>query len=179
MILIVLAALCVLSVPLAGGRLRRLAELELRWLWLAPAALALQVVIVTIAPGGDRTLHAVVHVGTYALIGLFLWMNRRLPGLAVLALGAAANTLAIVVNHGVMPASRTAQRLAGLTEAGGFNNSAAVLHPHLLWLGDVIPIPGPLPNTLSVGDFVIFAGMLILLHRTCESSLRRRVLRPS
>ena len=27
-------------------------------------------------------------------------------------------------------------------------------------------------------SFVIFAGMLVLLHRTCGSTLRRGVLRP-
>lgn len=169
MILIVLAALCLLTVPLSGGHLGRLGELRLRWLWTAPLALGLQVLIVTIAPGGDRTLHAAVHVGTYVLIGVFLWANRHIAGTRLIALGAAANTLAIMANGGVMPASRTAQRIAGLHLGGGFNNSDAVAHPHLLWLGDIIPIPGPLPNTLSVGDVIIFAGMLVLLHRTCRT----------
>jgi hypothetical protein len=86
-----------------------------------------------------------------------------------IGLGAVANTLAIIANGGVMPASLTAQRLAGLKQGAGFHNSAAVAHPHLLWLGDIIPIPGPLPNTVSIGDFIIFAGLLILLHRTCGS----------
>jgi hypothetical protein len=164
----VLAALCLLTVPLTGAHLGRLAELQLRSLCTAPLALGLQVVIVTIAPGGDRTLHAAVHVGTYVLIGVFLWANRHIAGTRLIALGAASNTLAIVINGGVMPASRTAERLAGLHLGSGFNNSAAVAHPHLLWLGDIIPIPGPLPNTLSVGDVVIFAGMLVLLHVTCR-----------
>ena len=51
MILIALSVLGIISVPLAGGSLGRLAKLELRWLWAPPAALALQVLIVTIAPG--------------------------------------------------------------------------------------------------------------------------------
>lgn len=168
MILILLAALCALTVPLAGGHLGRLAELRLRWLWTAPAALALQVLIVTIAPGGNRTLHAVVHVATYALAGTFLWVNRKIVGARVIGAGALANTVAILANGGVMPASLRAQRLAGLTEGAGFHNSAVSAHPHLLWLGDIIPIPGPLPNVLSVGDCIIFAGLLVLLHRTCR-----------
>jgi len=171
MILIVLAALCVASVPLSGGRLTRLAELRLRWLWTAPTALALQVVIVTIAPGGDTTLHDVVHIATYVLAGAFLWANRGIAGVPLVALGAAANALAILLNGGVMPASSTAQRLAGLVEGAGFHNSAAVPHPHLLWLGDIIPVPGPLPNVLSIGDCIIFAGMLVLLHRICRRRL--------
>lgn len=166
MILIVIAVLCIVTVPLTGGSLRRLANLKLRWIWLAPAALGLQVLIITIAPGGNMTLHALVHVGTYVLIGLFLWMNRTVAGAPVIGLGALANTTAIVANSGVMPASAAAQRLAGLTQGAGFHNSAALLHPHLLWLGDIIPVPGPLPNVLSPGDCLIFVGMLVLLHLT-------------
>lgn len=172
MILVVLAALCVVSVPLSGGNLARLAELRLRLLWTAPAALALQVLIVTIAPGGNETVHAVVHIATYALLGVFLWANRRLPGAVLIGGGALTNALAIVVNSGVMPQWATAQRLAGLPASSGFQNSAALAHPHLLWLGDVIPVPAPfgLNNVLSIGDCLIFAGMVVLLHRTCRAA---------
>ena len=166
MILIVLATLCLLTVPLTGGSLTRLADLRLRWIWTAPVALGLQVLIVTIAPGGNPTLHALVHIGTYLLICLFLWTNSNIAGVRIIAAGVLANMTAIVANGGVMPASVTAQRLAGLTQGAGFHNSAALLHPHLLWLGDIIPVPGPLPNVLSVGDCVISIGMLVLLHRT-------------
>jgi hypothetical protein len=170
MILFALAALCVLSVPLAGGRLARLATIRLRWLWLAPLALALQVLIITLAPYGYRSIHVAVHLGTYGLAALFLWVNRRVAGMPVIAAGALLNALAIVVNGGVMPASTTAQRLAGLVvQPGRFENSTHLVHPHLLWLGDVIPVPGPLPNVLSIGDCVIFAGMLMLLHLTCRT----------
>jgi len=168
MILIVLAGLCVASVPLTQGKLSRLAELRLRCLWLAPLALAVQVVIVTIAPQGDHMLHAAIHIGTYALSGAFLWLNRKIPGAKIIAAGTLANALPIVANGGVMPASATAERLAGLTVSTGFHNSGVVMHPYLLWLGDNIPVPGPLPNVLSVGDCLIYAGMLVLLHRACR-----------
>ena len=177
MILIVLAALCVLTVPMTGGKLGRLGALRVRWLWTAPLALALQVLIVTIAPGGNHALHAAVHGGTYALAAAFLWANRRIPGILVIAAGAASNALAILVNGGVMPASVHALHLAGLVQGAGFHNSAPVADPHLLWLGDLIPIPGPLPNVLSIGDCVIFAGMLVLLHRTCGGAARPRLRR--
>ncbi|MDQ6728902.1 MAG: DUF5317 domain-containing protein, partial [Actinomycetota bacterium] len=45
--------------------------------------------------------------------------------------------------------------------------SVALAHPALLWLGDIIPWPGPLPNVLSVGDCLVYAGTLVLLHRAC------------
>jgi hypothetical protein len=167
MILIVLAALCVLSVPLSGGHLGRLAELRLHGLWIPVLALALQVVITTIAPDGLQSLHNEIHISTYALLGLFLWTNRRLPGVPIMAIGTLMNGLAVVLNGGVMPAAAAAQRLAGLKLGGGFHNSVHLAHPVLLWLGDIIPWPGPLPNVLSIGDCLIYAGTVVLLHRTC------------
>jgi hypothetical protein len=167
-ILIVIAALCLISVPLTGGRLGRLSELRLRGVWIAPLALALQVLIVTVAPSGYPRLHIAVHIATYVMIGAFLAANRRVPGVTVVGIGALMNALTIVVNGGVMPAAATAQRLAGLTDGGsGFQNSGLLAHPHLLWLGDIIPVPGPIPNVLSIGDCIIFAGMLVVLHRAC------------
>lgn len=166
MILIVLAALCIASVPLTGGRLMALGELRFRAMAAPILALGLQVLVVTIAPGGNRQLHADVHIATYLLLGTFLIANRRITGIPVIAAGVAANALAIIANDGVMPASRTAQSMAGLIETGRvFHNSTALSHPHLLPLGDLIPIPGPLPNVLSIGDCIIFLGMLVLLHR--------------
>ena len=165
MILIALALLCALAVPVTGGSLARLADLRLYGLWIPLLALALQVAITEVAPGGSATLHRALHIASYAMIAAFLWVNRRLPGLRVIALGAGLNALAIVANLGVMPASATAERLSGLRVAAGFDNSAHVAHALLPWLGDVIPWPGPLPNVLSVGDLLIFAGTALLLHR--------------
>lgn len=165
MILIALAALCVVTVPLTGGRLGRLAEVRLRGAWTPIAALTLQVMIVTVAPGGSPTLHKALHILTYVMLALFLVLNRRLPGLAIVGAGAFLNALVIVLNGGQMPASATAQRIAGLHAGTGFQNSAALAHPVLPWLGDVIPWPGPLHNVLSVGDCLIYAGMAIAVHR--------------
>jgi hypothetical protein len=170
MILIVIAALCLISVPLTGGRLRRLSELRLRGVWTAPLALALQVLIITVAPSGHPQLHIAVHIATYVMIGAFLAANHRVPGVTTVGIGAAMNALTIVVNGGVMPAAATAQRLVGLTEGGGFHNAGLLAHPHLLWLGDIIPVPGPIPNVLSIGDCIIFAGMLLVLHRACRKA---------
>ncbi|MGO9750106.1 MAG: DUF5317 domain-containing protein [Solirubrobacteraceae bacterium] len=178
MILILLAALCVISVPLTAGNLGALAQIELRCLWAAPLALALQVVILTIAPDGNYALHVAVHLGTYALAGLFIWVNRRLPGTLLIAAGTLMNALTITVNGGVMPRWETAQRLAGLSVGSGFHNSAVLVHPNLLLLGDIIPVPAPsgLANVLSIGDCVLFAGALLLLHKTCRREHVEEVL---
>ena len=82
-------------------------------------ALAIQVLITTVIPDGHEELHKAVHIATYVLIGVFLWSNRRLPGVKVIGLGAFLNALVITVNGGQMAASRTAERLAGLHLGGG------------------------------------------------------------
>jgi hypothetical protein len=174
MILIVAALVCVATVPLTGGQLRRVVELRFRWTWAALAALALQVAITTLAPSGSTRLHELLHLASYALAAGCIVANRHIAGLPVLALGAALNATAIAVNDGVMPASARAMRLAGLEPAEHFANSAAVADPRLLALGDVIPIPGPWPlgNVVSVGDLLIIAGLLTILHRASRAPQR-------
>jgi hypothetical protein len=168
MVLIALALICVATVPLTGGNLARLADLRLRGLWIPLLALAVQVIITVVVPTGSMALHRGLHIATYVMIGLFLWANRRLAGIRLLTLGAGCNAAAIIANLGVMPASRSAERLAGLSLRAGFDNSAPVHHALLPWLGDIIPWPGPLHNVLSVGDLLIFAGTAVLLHRSCR-----------
>jgi hypothetical protein len=171
MVLVVIAIACLLSVPLAGGRLRRLGELEVHATWAVLGSAAIQVVITSAVRGGDYALHVGLHVTSYALVAWFLFVNRRLIGMPFVALGAGLNVLAISVNGGVMPATAAALRIAGIDTSGGFANSAVIAHPRLLFLGDVIPVPGPWPigNVLSVGDLLIVAGALLLLHCTCRS----------
>ena len=172
MLLVIGALVCLASVPLFGGRLERLAALNVDATWAVLAAAGIQVGITQIR-GGSHALHVVLYLVSYALVAWFLVANRGLPGMPVIALGAGLNLLVISLNGGVMPAAASALRIAGIDTSGGFANSTGVAHPHLLFLGDVIPVPGPWPigNVLSVGDLLIFAGALYLLHRQCRGEL--------
>jgi hypothetical protein len=171
MLLVLIAIACIASVPLAGGRLSLLSKLDVRAIWTVLAAAAIQVVITSAVRGGDHALHVGLHAASYALVAWFVVANRHLRGMPLLGLGAALNMIAISANGGVMPAAPAALRIAGIDTSGGFANSAAVDHPRLLFLGDVIPVPGPWPigNVLSPGDLLIVAGALILLHTSCRS----------
>jgi hypothetical protein len=182
MLLVILAFVCVATVPLAGGNLLRLLDLELRRTWAVLTAITIQVAITTIFPNGDQDLYSALHVLTYGMAAFFLISNRTLPGLWILALGGALNLIVISVNHGVMVASSTAMATAGIPAAqDGFANSGVLAHPHLSVLGDVIGIPGPWPlgNVLSVGDLLIFAGLLVLLHRACSQPQRSAAHSPA
>lgn len=177
--LVYLAALA--SVPLAGGRLSRLGELRLRRPWLALAGIAVQVVIVSLVPGGPAGLHEGLHLASYGLLGAFAWANRRIPGVAVIAFGGLLNLTAIAANGGVMPADPDAiASLAHTTRQGDFANSAALAHPRLLFLGDVLATPAswPVHNVYSAGDLIIVLGAFLLVHVACGSRLAPRRLVP-
>jgi Family of unknown function (DUF5317) len=167
---------CILSVPLIGGRLSGLTELGFKHAWLPVAALVAQVLIISILPGGAGDASATVHVATYGLLGLFLLLNRHIPGLLVIALGGALNFAAIVTNGGVMPADPDAVAAAGIPQdATEFANSAPADGAPLGFLGDVFHTPGwfPVHNVFSVGDVVIVLGAFVLLHRACGTRLGR------
>ena len=166
--------LCILSVPLAGGRLSALGDLKFRGAWLAVGALVVQILIISILPGGARGLDEEVHLASYLLLGAFLVVNRHIPGLLVVAAGGALNFAAILANGGVMPADPDAIEAAGIQQhAGDFINSAPTSDATLGFLGDIFHTPAwfPIHNVFSVGDIEIVLGAFLLLHFVCRSRL--------
>jgi hypothetical protein len=176
---VVVVALAV--VPLAGGRLSALLDLRLRAAWLLLVALAVQLLLAYV-PGEAEGWRVAAHVATFPVGLAFVWVNRDVPGLWIVALGAALNAIAIVANGGVMPASASALRTAGLDPTPEvFSNSGLVEDPVLGFLGDVFAIPAswPLANVFSVGDVLVAGGVAYAIHAVCGSRLvparRRRV----
>lgn len=167
--------LSLVSVPLFGGDLRRLTDLEVRRMVLLLAALVLQILVIEVVPGAPAWIASAAHLVSYLLAGAFLYVNRRIPALWLIGLGGAANFAAIAANGGRMPASASAFRSAGLRaeDGEGFVNSVVLAHPRLLALGDVFAIPQswPLSNVFSVGDVCIALGGAVALHRICNSRL--------
>lgn len=169
--------LLLVTVPLFGGRLGRLEEVRLRWLWLAFVAFGVQVVLVTVVPSGDTDLHRILHLATYALVGACVLRNLDLRFLWVAALGGLLNLIAIAANGGVMPASRGALETAGLeVQSGSFANSDALDDAHVAFLGDVFAIPAGWPgaNVFSVGDVVMLVGVFLAVHAAAGSRLLGR-----
>lgn len=167
-----------LTVPLLGGRLARLAQAELRHGWLLALALALQVLVISVFPEIAEWVAKGLHLASYGVAGAFLWCNRSVTGLWVLAAGAAANLLAIVANDGVMPATASALRRAGFEPLeSGFENSTVVDGARLALLGDVFAVPErfPFANVFSIGDVLIVLGSVLTLHTLCGSRLVGRV----
>ena len=186
MLFLTVVALALMTLRPAGGRFSVLAELPLRRWELVLAALLVQILVISVLVDPPHLLAATLHLLSYALAGGFLWANRSLRGLPVAAAGGGLNVLAIAANGGVMPATESALRSAGLSLGGDhFVNSAAVDEPRLALLGDVFFVPasvGPLANVFSIGDVVLAAGVLLVVHAgaACPwTSWSPRRLRPA
>ena len=166
--IIPLATLAVLLLPLLlGGKPARLAAVELRYVGLIVAALAVQILIVQLLTGPETLLRA-AHIATYVAAGWFMIANRRIPGLWLVGLGAVLNGMTITLNGGTLPARLGALRSAGIdTRADGFVNTGVLAHPHLGFLGDIFAVPAPLPlaNVFSIGDILIVLGAGIVAWR--------------
>jgi Family of unknown function (DUF5317) len=173
MLLGVIFIAVLLTVPLAGGRLSALGDLRLRMPGLAVAGILAQVLIVSVVPEGLGSAAHWLHLVSYALLGGCAWVNRRIPGVPLVALGGLLNAIAITANGGVMPADPDLIVHAAQAGGHGFVNSGVVEHPRLLFLGDIFATPRdwPLANVYSVGDFLILTGVAILLHRVSGSKL--------
>jgi hypothetical protein len=170
MILLVATLVGVMSAPLTGGKLRRLAVLPLRHFWVVWLAIAMQVVVFGVLV--DRLPEewtGALHLVTYVIALSFLWLNRRIPGALGIGAGAACNVVAISANGGIMPASPNAWRTAGFDKIPELQNanSHVLDSPRFALLGDVFAVPEswPLSNVFSIGDIVIAVAVTYLAHR--------------
>lgn len=174
MFLVAIVLISALAVPLLGGRLERLADVRARLAWILLLALGLQVLSLSL-PGVPESLRPLIQLASYPVAGVFVIVNRQLPGMLLIGLGAMLNLIAMSANGGVMPASAAALDQAGLPlHRDTYVNSALVREPRLPFLGDVFAIPEavPLHNVFSVGDVCIGLGVVIAVHGLSGSRLR-------
>jgi hypothetical protein len=172
-VLVVVVVLAMALVPLARGRLAALLDLRIRWAGLLLLALAIQLVP-ALLPGETNAWRTGAHIASFPLGLAVVWANRRIPGIWLIGLGALLNGIAIVANGGVMPASASALRTAGLDPAPDvFVNSDVLADPELLFLGDVFAVPEswPFANVFSVGDVLVALGAAYTIHAVCGSRL--------
>jgi len=166
------------------GRLTALAELPLRWIWLIVAGLAVQVVAMGyVGRGWSFVLdhRPAIIIGTYLLVVIGLARNWRVPGMAVVTLGFALNFAVILANGGQMPVTRETIEASGqgwllteTTEGQPILQSKDVLLPkgqsHLWALSDIFITPPPVRRAASIGDFVTYAGVALVI----VAAMRRR-----
>ena len=103
------AVLTIIVGLIGGGRLGRLKNLDLRAPAVFIAAAAVQIGILVLGASGVSAavlLGGPVHILTYLLLLVGLWLNRHLWGVRIAALGVFLNFLVIAANGGSMPVDR-------------------------------------------------------------------------
>ena len=151
---------------LLGGRLERLAALQLRWVPLALLGLVVQVALFsTPLTESVGTLGPPLYVASTGAVLIVVLRNISIPGLAIVAIGAASNLIAVVANGGFMPAGPEAVASLGSSAQGGYSNRVVVPDPALAPLTDIFALPPwmPFANVFSVGDVLIGVGVAITI----------------
>lgn len=173
---------------LRGGRLRHVADADLRLDWLLFVGVALQVAVDLAAarnllPDAGLSGWTLLLLSQLLVIG-FLVGNRRLPGVWWVAAGLALNAIVMAANR-AMPVDPVAIAALGIDGATVPPGKHTLLTPdtHLALLADIIPVPW-LRSILSVGDLVLAVGLLPMTHTLMtgapsEAQGRTRGLRPT
>ena len=168
-----LLAVVLLSVCLGyvfGGRLHRLESIRPRWWGLVILGLGIQFVPLPEGVAGtDLAIRTAVLAVSYSLLIAFGLVNVRMPGMFLVVIGLACNMTVIVVNGG-MPASAQALVDSGQEDVLVFLQDQGADKHHLLtdddqltFLADVIAVPQPIGQAVSVGDIFVYAGLIWLI----------------
>jgi hypothetical protein len=159
-----------------GGRPIALGRLRFVWTPLAIAGLAAQIVLFSPAVAeliGDAGPPLYV-ASTIAVVAVVVRNITVAPGLALVALGAIANLLAIVANGGYMPVTPEALAASGRVVSDAYSNSLESARPALELLVDRFAMPAqiPLANVFSIGDVIVGTGIVIVLVSAMRANAR-------
>ena len=112
------------------------------------------------------------------LLWIFAVVNRGVTGFPLIMVGVALNFLVIAANDG-MPVWRQALVASGQVDTVGdlVNEADSYVKHHLagpddvvLFLGDVIAIPPPVAQAISIGDIFTYGGVAVVV----VAGMRRR-----
>lgn len=146
---------------LRKGRLSRFEEMNIKLWELFPLAFLLQFLGNRISMS-DFTFY-LVHLSSYVIILIVLFLNRRFFALRIFAIGHIMNMLAIGFNQGKMPVD------VGFLKNPIFDRGHSLLQEgtNLKILCDifVVRIPGITIRAYSLGDFFIMAGIFLLIQK--------------
>ena len=166
MILVYMIALSVVLGYARGGRLKNYLENPLRGVFLPIAAFMIESALPIL---GAKLLAPAV-IAEYALLLLFVYMNRKLKPFWLIAAGVAMNALVIFANGFRMPVTPVVQdpvfaRFVQMIKTGDLIEYVLVGWDAPLWfLGDTIPITRVVPGVASIGDMTLAVGLFLLIQ---------------
>lgn len=167
MILLATLACGLLSRVFAGRSFASLSRVHLRGETLLLVFLVLQTAVPALALQGTAARVAFwVWVATFPVVIAVAAANWRFPGMVLIASGLLMNLMVVLANGGMpVAASAVAAAHPGMLRAaipvGDFVHVDPGAATRLVWLADVLPVPGPaaLRSVVSSGDVLLFAGV--------------------
>jgi hypothetical protein len=157
-----------------GGKITNMMEIKIRYPWLIFSSVMVEFGLLILMRNTTFITQPMVFAAVfiqYLLLCVFLWLNRHLPFIWLVGVGSLLNLLVIMVNKGSMPLSNAAALLDSNSKDLQYLLNGQFLTYHLinektkLWfLGDVIYIPPPFNVFLSIGDIILFIGILLLIQ---------------
>ena len=167
---------------LRKGNLKSLASLKLKFGWVFPVLLLVQIVVFYLQNDLPVLGQASGYIFMLVYIAgmFFLAMNRQYKGFVLILIGVFLNFLVMAVNGGRMPVSMEAAVILdpGYIEAikGGLYAKHAVLtsSTNLGFLGDIIPLTDPYPKNqvISIGDVLMNIGIFLFIQQLMLSPLK-------
>jgi hypothetical protein len=159
-----------------------LPHITLRLVPIAFAALAVQLLAIYGPLGSDDLPRRILLVGSYLALMVFVAVNVRHPGLALLGIGLVLNFLPIVANEGLMPITpETLEKTGDVPEDARVGEWVEGTKDVLLERDDVrlYVLSDRLTSdyspfrAFSIGDLIILAGAAILTIELLLPRIRR------
>lgn len=146
-----------------GGRFANVPSSHLWWLPALAVGLVLQVLL-EVVPVNLNGMVVLLVLSTTVLLG-FCVRNWYRPGIPLVAAGLSLNAGVMLLNRGMPVSPDAIESLGGtVTTPAGGRHHLLTEATHLPWLADVIPLPGPIPSVISVGDILLLLGIIPLVH---------------
>jgi hypothetical protein len=148
-----------------GGRLSRFENLRINRWGLAIGGLALQLIpAFAIGTIPASVTGPVMLALSYTFLVVFLFSNRWIPGAPVMRIGLLLNLAVVLVNGGMPVQPQAIERAGGdpytLMQASPTKHHLMTEDDVLWQLGDVIPVPPPFADVLSIGDVLLYGGLV-------------------
>lgn len=194
MILLLALAAGLVVALLRGGQVSHLSALPLRWPAMPLLAFAAQALVVYVIPESRRqgawSLHAGILILSYLVLLLFVWRNRRIPGMALAGIGLILNLAVMLANGGYMPITPqamaqighgdTAQIEPGTRDLGSKDVALPQEQTHLWFLSDIFVLPRSLPISFafSPGDVLLAVGVFWVVQHALTDRTTKIVRAP-